>query len=77
MTIHILIADKLAPEGATFLKAQPNVEVIENTGLTGDELVQAVSAVDGVIVRSAVKLPEEILDKCSLYFAFVWIIWST
>ena len=47
MTIHILIADKLAPEGATFLKAQPNVEVIENTGLTGDELVQAVSAVEG------------------------------
>ncbi len=64
MTIKILIADKLAPEGATFLKAQQNVEVIENTGLTGDDLVQAVSAVDGVIVRSAVKLPEEILDKC-------------
>ncbi len=64
MTIKILIADKLAPEGATYLKAQPNVEVIENTGLTGDELVQAVSAVDGVIVRSAVKLPEEILDTC-------------
>jgi len=64
MTIKILIADKLAPEGATFLKAQPSVEVIENTGLTGDELVQAVSAVDGVIVRSAVKLPEEILDRC-------------
>ena len=64
MNIKILLADKLAPEGATFLKAQPNVEVIENTGLTGSELVDAVSAVDGVIVRSAVKLPEEILDKC-------------
>lgn len=64
MTIKILIADKLAPEGATFLKAQPNVEVIENAGLMGGELVQAVSAVDGVIVRSSVKLPEEILDTC-------------
>jgi D-3-phosphoglycerate dehydrogenase len=64
MTIKILIADKLAPEGATFLKAQPNVEVIENTGLTGEALVQAVAAVDGVIVRSAVKLPSEILDEC-------------
>jgi D-3-phosphoglycerate dehydrogenase len=64
MTINILIADKLAKEGATFLKSQPNVKVVENTGLTGDELISAVSAVDGVIVRSAVKLPEEILDKC-------------
>jgi D-3-phosphoglycerate dehydrogenase len=64
MTIKILIADKLAPEGATFLKAQPNVEVIENTGLTGEALVQAVAAVDGVIVRSAVKLPSEMLDEC-------------
>jgi D-3-phosphoglycerate dehydrogenase len=63
MPITILIADKLAPEGATFLKAQPNVEVIENTGLTGDELVGAVISCDGVIVRSAVKLPEIILDK--------------
>ncbi len=63
MPITILIADKLAPEGATFLKAQPNVEVIENTGLTGDGLVEAISAADGVIVRSEVKLPEQILDK--------------
>ncbi|MBT5137021.1 MAG: phosphoglycerate dehydrogenase [Phycisphaerae bacterium] len=63
MTIKILIADKLAPEGATFLKAQKNVEVIENTGLSGDALVTAIAEADGVIVRSSVKLTEEILDK--------------
>jgi len=66
MTLKILIADKLAPEGATFLRSQNGVEVIENTGLTGDSLVAAISDVDGVIVRSAVKLPEEILDKAFL-----------
>lgn len=63
MSIKILIADKLAPEGATFLKAQPEVEVIENTGLTGDDLINAIVKVDGVIVRSAVKLPQDVLDK--------------
>ncbi len=63
MTLKILIADKLAPEGATYLKSKNGVEVIENTGLTGDALVSAIADVDGVIVRSAVKLPQEILDK--------------
>ena len=63
MTLKILIADKLAPEGATYLRSQSGVEVIENTGLTGDDLVAAIADVDGVIVRSAVKLPKEILDQ--------------
>jgi len=63
MTTIILIADKLAPEGATYLRAQPNVEVIEKTGLSGSELVDAIAAVDGVIVRSTVKLPQDILEK--------------
>ncbi|MCH2146235.1 MAG: phosphoglycerate dehydrogenase [Phycisphaerales bacterium] len=63
MSIKILIADKLAPEGATYLKGQPEVEVIENTGLAGDELVRAIAEVDGVIVRSAVKLPQDVLDQ--------------
>ena len=63
MTIKILIADKLAPEGATYLSSHSDVEVIENTGLSGDELIAAISKVDGVIVRSAVKLPEDVLEK--------------
>ncbi len=63
MTLKILIADKLAPEGATYLNAQNSVEVIENTGLSGDALAAAISDADGVIVRSAVKLPEKILDQ--------------
>jgi len=31
MTLKILIADKLAPEGATYLRSKSGVEVIENT----------------------------------------------
>ena len=72
MTIKILIADKLAPAGAAYLKGQKNVEVIEKTGLTEIELVESLKMVDGVVVRSAVKLTEEVLtqafntEKCLL-----------
>ncbi|HJN71467.1 MAG TPA: hypothetical protein QF528_02630, partial [Phycisphaerales bacterium] len=61
--IKILIADKLAPEGAAFLESQAEVEVLSQTGLSEDDLVSALSNVDGVIVRSAVKLPEETLKR--------------
>ena len=62
MTIKILIADKLAPEGATYLSSHTEVEVIENTGLSGKDLVSAISEVDGVIVRSLDKLEKKWKD---------------
>lgn len=62
-SIRILIADKLAPEGAAFLESQDEVEVLSQTGLSEDDLVSALAGVDGVIVRSAVKLPEDILKR--------------
>jgi D-3-phosphoglycerate dehydrogenase / 2-oxoglutarate reductase len=62
--MKILIADKLAPEGAAFLKSQPGVEVTSQTGLTGEELAQALRQHDGVVVRSAVKITADVLDAC-------------
>ena len=76
MTIKILIADKLAPEGATYLSSHADVEVIENTGLSGDELISAISEVDGVIVRSAVKLPEDVLEKAFSFAIIDLIFWQ-
>ncbi|MDP7009123.1 MAG: phosphoglycerate dehydrogenase [Phycisphaerales bacterium] len=61
--IKILIADKLAPEGAAFLHTQEDVEVLVNTDLSESALVDTLTEVDGVIVRSAVKLPEETLKQ--------------
>ncbi|MDP6602380.1 MAG: phosphoglycerate dehydrogenase [Phycisphaerales bacterium] len=63
MSTTILIADKLAPEGAAFLASQDGVAVIANTGLTDDALYDALAAADGVVVRSAVKLTEDVLRK--------------
>ena len=72
MAINILIADKLAPQGAAFLAAQDGVEVTDQTGLAGSDLEEALAAHDGVVVRSAVKLTEDLLkgafgrDGCRL-----------
>lgn len=65
--IRILIADKLAPEGATFLESQDGVEVLIQTGLSEEDLVSTLAKVDGVIVRSAVKLTEDILKRVFAY----------
>ncbi|MHC4992061.1 MAG: phosphoglycerate dehydrogenase, partial [Planctomycetota bacterium] len=62
--ISILIADKLAPEGASFLQQQPEVSVETRTGLSGAELAAALRDHDGVVVRSAVKITAEVLDEC-------------
>ena len=64
MSFRILIADKLAPEGAAFLRSQDGVEVTVETGLTGDDLAEALARHDGVIVRSQPQLTAEILQTC-------------
>ena len=62
--MRILIADKLAPEGAACLASQPGVEVETRTGLTGNDLAGALREAEGVVVRSAVQITGEILEGC-------------
>lgn len=63
MTLKILLADKLSPEGAEFLKRQPGVEVTAKTGLTGDDLCTALASHDGVVVRSETQITRPVLEK--------------
>jgi D-3-phosphoglycerate dehydrogenase len=63
--VRILIADKLAPQGAAFLQAQDDTEVTVQTGLGGDDLAEALRAHDGMVVRSAVKVTGPVLDRCA------------
>ena len=63
--MRILVADKLAPEGAAFLKSQPDVELTVQTGLAGAELAEALASHDGVIVRSAAQITAEVLKQCA------------
>lgn len=63
MNAKILIADKLAPEGAELLR-RAGADVTIKTGLKGDELIAALAAHDGVAVRSETQLTRDVLEKC-------------
>lgn len=62
--MKILIADKLAPEGAAYLESQADVDVTVQIGLAGDGLADVLRAHDGVVVRSAVQITAAVLDRC-------------
>ena len=47
--MRILIADKLASEGASYLEGQPDTEVTVRTGLAGDDLSEVLREQDGVV----------------------------
>lgn len=61
--MKILIADKLSPEGPDFLRTQPGVEVAVQPGLPPEELAAALREHDGVVVRSAVQITGDILER--------------
>ncbi len=63
--MRILIADKLADEGAAFLQAQDDVQLTVQTGLAGAELAAALRSHDGVVVRSAVQITADVLGQCA------------
>ena len=63
--MRILIADKLAPEGAQYLRAQPDTEVTVKTGLADDALADALRDHEGVVVRSAVQVTGPVLERCA------------
>lgn len=63
MTIRILIADKLAPEGPEYLRARGGTEVTVKTGLTGDDLVAALAVNDGVVVRSETQITAPVIEQ--------------
>jgi D-3-phosphoglycerate dehydrogenase len=58
---RILAADKLAPEGLDFIRAQPDVELTNKPGPDEDELAAMIGDFDGVIVRSGVQVTAKVL----------------
>ncbi len=61
--MKILIADKLAPEGPELLRSA-GADVTIQTGWEADDLAAALREHDGVVVRSAVKVTGDVLEKC-------------
>src|SRR3972149_2632464 len=58
MTGRILVCDPIAEDGIALLK-QLGAEVDVRTGLSSEELLQAVDGYDGLIVRSETRLTRE------------------
>ncbi len=61
--IKILVADKLSKVGLDWLESQDDVEMTVKTGLSPEELAKIVGEYDGMIIRSGVKVTEEVLAE--------------
>jgi D-3-phosphoglycerate dehydrogenase / 2-oxoglutarate reductase len=58
---RVLITDNLSAAGLDVLKQSPEIEVDVRSGLSPDEVRQALHEADGIIIRSATKLTPAIL----------------
>ena len=61
--IKILVADKLSKVGLNWLAAQEDVETAIHAGLTPEALTEIIGDYDGVIIRSGVKITDQVLVK--------------
>ncbi len=59
--MKVLISDNLAPVGAQILR-DAGLEVDINTGLSPEELKKEIPKYDGLVIRSATKVTEEIIE---------------
>jgi len=57
----VLISDKLSPRAAEIFK-QNGVEVDEKVGMKPEELIACIGEYDGLAIRSATKVTQEVLD---------------
>ncbi len=60
--MKVLVSDKLAPEGLEVFKQADGLELDVKTGLKPDELKQIIAEYDGLAIRSATKVTNEIIE---------------
>ncbi|MBN2398044.1 MAG: phosphoglycerate dehydrogenase [Deltaproteobacteria bacterium] len=59
---RVLVSDTLEKEGIEIFKNAPGIEVDVKTGLTPGEMKDVIKNYDGLAIRSATKVTEEIID---------------
>ena len=59
---RVLVSDTLSAEGIKVLKQTPDIEVDVMTNLTPDELKGVIKEYDGLVIRSATKVTQAIID---------------
>src|SRR5690606_26866371 len=60
---RVLVADAISAEGLAPLHADGRFEVVERTGLKGEDLAAALEGCDAVIVRSSTRITAESLAR--------------
>ncbi len=60
--MKVLIADKIATEGFGEFKKYDNLEVVEKTGLSEEELIEEIPDYSAMVVRSATKVTRRIIE---------------
>jgi hypothetical protein len=60
---RVLVSDTLSTEGIEVLKQTPDIEVDVMTNLTPDELRGVIKEYDGLVIRSATKVTQAIIDS--------------
>ncbi len=58
----VLISDNLSEEGVEIFKKTPGIEVDVRTKMTADELKAVIKDYDALVIRSATKVTQEIID---------------
>ncbi len=60
--MKVLVSDKLGEAGIQLFEAEKGIEVDVNTGLAPEELKKIIGNYDALVIRSATKVTEELLD---------------
>ena len=60
--MKVLVSDVLGEIGIKMFQDEPGIEVDVNTGLAPEELKKIIGEYDGLVIRSATKVTEEILE---------------
>ena len=63
--MKVIVTDNLYPSGVEILKKESGIEVDVKTGMSKEQLIETISPYDGLIVRSATKVTEEIIQDAT------------
>jgi D-3-phosphoglycerate dehydrogenase len=58
----VLVSDGLAPEGIAILEGTPGMEVILRPGASPSELLELVTDIDGLVIRSGTKVTADVIE---------------
>ena len=58
----VLVSDSLASEGLQIFEDAAGFELVNSPGLPAEELLEHVSDVDGLVIRSATQVTAEVIE---------------